>query len=179
MSALHSFLLQNTVLLWGFLRGSGVEYPSANARDTGVRGFDPWIRKIPWRKAWQLTSVFLPGESRRQRSLAGYNPDSRRVRHAWRGWARSTILLLRSTTFCVSVHQVMGVWVVSILGLLKILLLWTFVYKRTHCMIPFIWNVQIREIHRGRKWISGFQRLRGRGMEGLPKELLFGVMKML
>ena len=26
-------------------------------------GFNPWIGKIPWRRAWQLTPVFLPGES--------------------------------------------------------------------------------------------------------------------
>ena len=26
-------------------------------------GFDPWVGKIPWRKAWQLTPAFLPGES--------------------------------------------------------------------------------------------------------------------
>ena len=26
-------------------------------------GFDPWIRKIPWRRKWQPTSVFLPGKS--------------------------------------------------------------------------------------------------------------------
>ena len=26
-------------------------------------GFDPWMGKIPWRRAWQLASVFLPGES--------------------------------------------------------------------------------------------------------------------
>ena len=34
--------------------------------------FDPWVRKIPWRKAWQPTPVFLPGESHKQRSLVGY-----------------------------------------------------------------------------------------------------------
>ena len=33
--------------------------------------FDPWIRKILWRRKWQLTPVFLPGKSHRQRSLAG------------------------------------------------------------------------------------------------------------
>ena len=32
--------------------------------------FDPWVRKIPWRRKWQLTSVFLPGKSYGQRSLA-------------------------------------------------------------------------------------------------------------
>ena len=36
------------------------------------RRFHPWVRKIPWRRAWQLTPVFLPGESHGQRSLVGY-----------------------------------------------------------------------------------------------------------
>ena len=36
-------------------------------------GFDPWVRKIPWRRAWQPTPVFLPGEFHGQRSLAGCN----------------------------------------------------------------------------------------------------------
>jgi len=33
-----------------------------------------WIGKILWRRAWQPTSAFLPGESHGQRSLAGYSP---------------------------------------------------------------------------------------------------------
>ena len=37
-------------------------------------GFDPWVGKIPWGRAWQHTPVFLPEESHRQRSLAGYCP---------------------------------------------------------------------------------------------------------
>ena len=48
--------------------------PPANAGDIERRGFDPWVEKIPWRKAWQPTPVFLPGESHGQRSLAGYDP---------------------------------------------------------------------------------------------------------
>ena len=35
-------------------------------------GFDPWVRKIPWRRKWQPTPVFLPGKSHGQRSLVGY-----------------------------------------------------------------------------------------------------------
>jgi len=35
--------------------------------------FDLWIRKIPWRRAWQPTLLFLPGESHGQRSLADYS----------------------------------------------------------------------------------------------------------
>ena len=37
-------------------------------------GFDPCIEKIPWRRKWQPTPVFLPGESHGQSSLAGYSP---------------------------------------------------------------------------------------------------------
>ena len=43
--------------------------------------FDPWIRKIPWRREWQPTPVFLPGESHEQRNLAGYSPWESRVGH--------------------------------------------------------------------------------------------------
>ena len=45
----------------------------ANAGDT-ENGFDPWVRKILRKRAWQPTPVFLPGESHGQRSLAGYRP---------------------------------------------------------------------------------------------------------
>ena len=37
-------------------------------------GFDPWVGKIPWRRKWQPSPVFLPGESHGQRSLVGYRP---------------------------------------------------------------------------------------------------------
>ena len=36
--------------------------------------FDPWVGKIPWRRKWQPTPVFLPGEFHGQKSLVGYNP---------------------------------------------------------------------------------------------------------
>ena len=36
-------------------------------------GFNPWVRKIPWRRAQQPTPVFSPGESNGQRSLVGYS----------------------------------------------------------------------------------------------------------
>ena len=37
-------------------------------------GFDPWVGKIPWRRKWQPTPVFLRGESHGLKSLAGYSP---------------------------------------------------------------------------------------------------------
>ena len=47
--------------------------------------FNPWVRKIPWRKEWLPTPVFMPGESHGQRSLVGYSScmGSQRVRHNW------------------------------------------------------------------------------------------------
>ena len=46
--------------------------------------FDPWVRKIPWRRAWQPTPVFLPGKSDGLRSLEGYSPRGcKRVGHDW------------------------------------------------------------------------------------------------
>ena len=46
----------------------------ANAGDKKNLCFHPWVGKIPWRRAWQATPVFLPGESHGQKNLAGYSP---------------------------------------------------------------------------------------------------------
>ena len=40
--------------------------------------WENWAGTIPWRRAWQPTPVFLPGEAHGQRSLAGYGPRGRR-----------------------------------------------------------------------------------------------------
>ena len=54
----------------GFPGTSAVRNPPPNAGDAGsVPGW-----KDPWRRKWQPTPVFLPGESHGQRSLAGYSP---------------------------------------------------------------------------------------------------------
>ena len=52
----------------------GNEPPCQCGRHKGCM-FHPWVWKIPWRRAWQFTPVFLPGESHGQRSLAGYGPS--------------------------------------------------------------------------------------------------------
>ena len=38
------------------------------------RGFNSWAGKIPWRRKWQPTPVFLPGESHGLKSLEAYRP---------------------------------------------------------------------------------------------------------
>ena len=48
-------------------------------QETWRHGFDPWegvgvgVGKIPWRRKWQLTPVFLPGEFHGQRRLVSYS----------------------------------------------------------------------------------------------------------
>ena len=50
-----------------------VKNQSANAEDKKCR-FNSSVGKIPWRRVWQPTPIFLPGESHGQRSLADYRP---------------------------------------------------------------------------------------------------------
>ena len=58
-----------------FPGGVSDKEPACQCRRCKRHGFDPWAGKIPWRKAWQHTPVFLIGESHGQRSLAGYSPS--------------------------------------------------------------------------------------------------------
>ena len=52
-----------------------VKNPPAHARDTRDARLILGVGKIPWRRAWQPTPVFLPGEHHGQRSLVGYSPE--------------------------------------------------------------------------------------------------------
>ena len=56
------------------LDSSVVKNLPAHVGAIGDAGFDPWVRKLPWRRKWQHTPVFLPGDSHGQRSLVGYSP---------------------------------------------------------------------------------------------------------
>ena len=51
-----------------------VKNPPTNAEDSKRCGFDPWVGKMPWRRKWHPTPVFLPGKSHGQKSLADYIP---------------------------------------------------------------------------------------------------------
>ena len=60
-------------------------------------GFDPWVGKIPWRRKWQTPSIFLPGESHGQRSLAGYSPWGLK-NWAWlSNWTTTTTIMHASS----------------------------------------------------------------------------------
>ena len=77
-----------------WLRG---KEPACQCRRHRRRGFDPWVRKIPWRRTWRPTVVFLPRKFYGQRTLVGYRP----------GVAKSQT--------CVSIHtERKGNWIFDI-----------------------------------------------------------------
>ena len=69
----------------------------ANAGDMR-RGFSLWVWKIPWRRAWQPTLVFLPGKSHGQRSLVGCSPQGCKE------------LAMKSNLACTHVLSLKRVW---------------------------------------------------------------------
>ena len=60
--------------LEGFPGDTSGKVPACQCRRCKRCGFNPWVGKIPWRRAQQPTPIFLPGESHGQRTLAGYGP---------------------------------------------------------------------------------------------------------
>ena len=75
---MYVYVYMNKVYVYtykGFPGGASGKKPICQCRKHERLGFDPWVRKIPWRRAWQPASVFLPGESHGQESLVGYIPQ--------------------------------------------------------------------------------------------------------
>ena len=69
--ASHLTLVSLTFLFGGLPWWLSSEESSCQCRR---RGFDPWFGKIPWKREWLLTLVFLPGKSHGQRSLESHSP---------------------------------------------------------------------------------------------------------
>ena len=88
----------------------------ANAWDIRDLGSDPWIGKIPWRRAWQPTPAFLHGKFLGQMSLAGYSPWAGRVGHNWSDlWCMHASLNINSK----ETNEFL-IYVMMILSMLKI-----------------------------------------------------------
>ena len=66
--------------------------------------FEPWVRKIPWRREWQPTPVFLPRESHGQRCLAGFSPqghtESDTMRQLGTHWCVIMMLCIKTNSIC-------------------------------------------------------------------------------
>ena len=72
---------------------SGGKGPSCTCRR---RRFDPWVGKIPWRREWHPTPMFLLGESHGQRRLVGYSPWGRKESDMTETKHSTAVLLMRS-----------------------------------------------------------------------------------
>ena len=69
------------IVLWGLPWWFNRKKPTCQCRR---HGFSLWVGKIPWRRKWQHTPLFLPGKSHKQRSLTGYSSwFFERVKHDW------------------------------------------------------------------------------------------------
>ena len=62
----------------GSSSGSRGKESACQCRRCRRPGFSPWVGKMPWRREWLPTPVFLPGEFHGQRSLVGYSPQGRK-----------------------------------------------------------------------------------------------------
>ena len=73
------------------------------------RRFDPWVGKIPWRRKWQPTPVFLPGKSHERRRLTGFSPRGRQesdmTEHAHVTWT-VTLPQLRASVHAFSFARI-------------------------------------------------------------------------
>ena len=60
----HSDLAHRACVIFASLISQAIKTLPANAGDSGdTDRFNPCVRKIPWRRKWQPTPVFLPGQS--------------------------------------------------------------------------------------------------------------------
>ena len=81
---LNAHLLHSPLFVWyppwilGFPGGASGKEPAFQCRRHKRFRFDPWVRKICWRRAWQPTPAFLPRQFHGQRSLAGCSPWGRK-----------------------------------------------------------------------------------------------------
>ena len=62
------------ILRLGFPSGASGKESACSAGDARGSGSIPGSERFSWRRKWQLTPGFLPGESHGQRSLVGYGP---------------------------------------------------------------------------------------------------------
>ena len=72
---------------FGLRQGGSVVKKACPCRRRRRRGFDPWVRRIPWRRKWQITPVFLPGKFM---DRGAWWATVHRVPKSWHDWVTFT-----------------------------------------------------------------------------------------
>ena len=67
-------------------------------------GFDPLVGKIPWRRKWQPTPIFLPGKSHGQKSLVGYSPEGHKESDMTGHEHKTAIFVLKYKIYFGKIH---------------------------------------------------------------------------
>ena len=144
--------------------GGSVSEPSCQCRRCR---FNSWVEKIPWIRKCQPTSVFLPGKSPRQKSLAGYSPwGHKRVWHNWATKQQHIPLqilwdLLVSFQLCANPHA----------GTISQLHLSSFCKPSATCpkasLWPLLWGLLKVQTHTCATQKNRGVKLKGRGFNAL------------
>ena len=104
------------LLLFSFSTGSVVKNLPAMQKPQETGEFDPWVGKISWRKKWQSTPVFLPGESLWTEELDGWQSmGSQRAEPDWSNWLVWYPFLSKGlsrvfSSITIQKHQFFGAW---------------------------------------------------------------------
>ena len=112
----------------GFLGATRGKEPACQCRRHKRPGFSPWVRKIPWRRAWQPTPVFLPGKFHGQRSLEGYSL----LGHKESGMTEAICMHTLTPIFEVLLSKILGTWRGA---------LWLILFSNTS--VPIYYQVQL------------------------------------
>ena len=134
----QSMVVCHSSLPRSFPGGSDSKESACNAGDPGL---NPGVRKIPCRREWLPTSVFLPGEFQGQRSLVGYNSWSCKESDM-----TEQLTLFTHTYICVCVYTyihfflplwlIKGYWIYFPVLYSRILLWIHSVYNSLHLLLP-------------------------------------------
>ena len=142
-------------------RWLGGEEPACQGRRHRRHGFDPWVRKIPWRRKRQPTPVFLPGESHGQRSLVGPSPrgcmEVDRAKHKQEqqllGWPRRSFGLVHMTQWGDPRELLGQLYRISASGLPRV---GQIPCRRERLPTPVFWPGEFLGVAKSRTWLRDF-----------------------
>ena len=122
-AAVYGVARSRTRLKW--LSSSSGKQPTCQGGRCKRHRFDPWVGKIPWRRDWQPTPVFVPEEFCGQRSLVGYSPWVAQSR-TWLKW--------------LSMHCIPILWLVFSKHFVMIILYRIFIFTKWVFFSYTVWN---------------------------------------
>ena len=109
----------------------------------GRPGFNPWVRKIPWKRKCQPSPVFLPGEFHGQRSLAGYSPWGLKELDMTE-WLHFLSFIIYTYNNCYYIYIYINIWLLS--SRQEVSSLFIFLQRRMHLNKKLIskWEIYIK-----------------------------------